>query len=571
MAKPIKLSNNKKRKIEQLLGLAGRALQQGDAFECVATCDAIEAISPAYPDSLHVRGLLALQQGDLEQALQYLQQAVTLAPKRADIMASLGNAQVQAGDMDAAMACYQQALSIDATDMATHLGLAAARMVQEQYFEAITVLERAKKRKPGDADVRMGLFQACHAVNRYDEARSHLEAILARDGGHAEAHYGLSILAVEQGAMEMARPHLYHALQINPFHVDAWSVLADLSRYDEENEETVAMLHVYQHCPEGSEARMKMAFALAKVRDDLGAYTEAFTLLDEANAIRHGQSTFDTPAAVAALAEVVAKSTASLLADGAQTPHTPCLFVLGMPRSGSTLAEQILASHPQVKALGENGHLALAIRDVAGDVKSPAALNSLSTEQCEAIGEQYMQRVEQAAGPARCYCDKTLSHISLVGLIHRALPQARFVHMRRNPLDAALSIYKNNLQGSHFAYGYDLSELGQYYAAYQRLMAHWASVLSAEQFYQMDYEQLVTSQEPQTRALLAACGLDWNPACLDFQQAGHAVQTASAVQVRKPLSANSIGLWKHYRQQLAPLQSLCPPDADRIRQAIQNP
>ncbi|WP_167631424.1 tetratricopeptide repeat-containing sulfotransferase family protein [Mariprofundus ferrooxydans] len=560
MAKRMKLSGNRKRKIEQLLGVAGRALQQGETEACESACGQLEALYPDHPDLLHLRGLLALQQGGVDAGLLQLKQAVAAAPTRADLLASLGNGWFQAGDTQAAMECYRQALALDATDIATHLGMAGALMAQGELTEARVMLERARKRKPGDAMVRMGLFQVCHALNLYSEARTHLEAILARDAGHAEAHYGLGVLALEQGALEEVREHIHHALQANPYHADAWLVLADLRRFEAEDDETQAMQQVYQHCPPGSDARMKLAFALAKVRDDLGDYAAAFELLQEANAIRHADNAFDTDAAVAALAEITTLD-GERMRENADISHTPCLFVLGMPRSGSTLVEQILAAHPDVTALGENGCLESAIRDVVGDISlSPAALNALPQAQCTAIGVRYLERVGQLYGSSDCYCDKTLSHIALVGLIHRALPQARFIHLQRDPLDTCFSIYKNNLQGTHFGYGYALSELAQYYQGYLQLMAYWRELLPADLFYELEYEQLVAGQEQQTRLLLQACGLSWSDACMHFQQANHAVQTASAVQVRKPLSTASIGVWRQYEAYLTPLLGLMRTD-----------
>ena len=559
MTRRIKLSNNKKRKLAQLITVAGQAIQQGHTPQCSSACDEIESIYPHHPDALHLRGLLAMQQGNIEQAFEQLQQAIDRAPSRADFLASLGNLQIQTGDTDAAIANYKQALNLDSNNIATHLGLAGALMAQDKHHEALELLERIKKRKPGDASIRMGLFHACHALKRYDAGRSHLQAIIARDAGYSEAHYGLAILSLEQGDMEAARRHIQHTLEINPYHCDAWLVRVDLQHYKASDNDIEIMQQISQQCPEGSDAAMKMAFALAKAEDDLGHYDEAFSLLQKANAIRHQQNNFDTTAAIAGLDQIIQTCSSEIMNKYVETEtlqHKPLLFIVGMPRSGTTLVEQILAAHPEVTALGENGFLQAAIHNVVGPSLSPAELNSLPNEQCAAIGASYVKRIEQEYGSDSFYCDKTLSHINLIGLIHRALPQARFIHLQRHPLDTCLSIYKNNLQGIDYAYGFNLSELASYYAAYQRLMSHWNNVLPGGALYHMNYEQLVEHQESQTRTLLQACKLTWNESCMHFQQARHAVQTASAIQVRKPLSSRSIGLWHHYEQALRPLQGL---------------
>ena len=560
MVRPVKLSNNKKRKIIQLLSLAEQALHNGNSAACRDNCDAIEALYPHHPDSLHMRGLLSLQLGLTEQAINQLRQASDAAPARADIIAGLGNAQLQAGNIDTATNCYQQALQIDAGDITSHLGLSGALMAQERYSEARELLEHIKKRKPGNSSIRMGLFHVYHALNQHETACSQLQAIIKRDANNAEAHYGLSILAIEQGKLDTAQHHARLALESNPYHADAWLVWVDLHRSDESGHEIEAMQNILQQCPEYSDARMKMSFALAKAHDDLGNHDIAFSMLKEANKIRHKHSTFDTAAAISELNLIIDSYSASTLAKPTQKEHNPCLFVVGMPRSGTTLLEQILASHPDVTALGENSHLQAAINELTEPGLRPSQLNALPIEQCIKIGENYLKRIQQHSDSGICYCDKTLSHINLLGLIHKALPQARFVHLQRHPIDTCLSIYKNNLQGTHFGYGSDLKELADYYATYLCLMTHWKKTLPGDLFHDMRYEQLIKNQETQVQALLKFCKLEWNESCMHFQQAEHAVKTASAIQVRQPLSTRSIGIWQHYKKHLGELQKLCQSD-----------
>jgi len=559
MTRRIKLSNNKKRQISQLLTIAGEALQQGNPSQCMRACDEIEVIYPQHPDTLHLRGHLAMQNGHVDEALTLIQQAIDAAPGRANFLASLGNLQLQAGDIDSAMKNYRHALTMDANDIATHLGLAGALMAQDQHQEAFEVLEKIKQRKPGDASIRMGLFQACHALNRYDAGRAHLEAIIARDSDNADAYYSLAVLSIEQGDIEDARRHIQHALHANPYHCDAWLIQVDLQHYEETSEDLGILQQIHLQCPDGSEAAMKTAFALAKVKDDLGHYEEAFSLLQKANTIRHQHNNSDTATVITEIDQVIQSCSGEIVNQQKESilpAHPHHLFIVGMPRSGTTLVEQILATHPDVTALGENGHMQAAINDIVGSTLSAAELNILPDHLCSAIGANYLERIQQGHRSSTHFCDKTLSHINLVGLIHRALPQARFIHLHRHPLDTCLSIYKNNLQGRSFAYGSDLTELGNYYAAYQRLMKHWSQVLPAGILHEMIYEQLVTHQEEQTRNLLQACKLEWSESCMHFQDADHAVQTASAIQVRKPISSRSVGLWHHYEQALTPLRAL---------------
>jgi len=241
------------------------------------------------------------------------------------------------------------------------------------------------------------------------------------------------------------------------------------------------------------------------------------------------------------------------------TKHLPSapgrqpIFVLGMPRSGTTLVEQILASHPLVFGAGELN--AMQISSVQTQVLSnrvfPGSVGELSTGQCEMLAEQYLRRLYRHAGSAEYAVDKLPHNFLYIGLIKYILPGARIIHCRRNPLDTCLSIYKNDFTGNH-PYSHDLKDLGDYYLQYLHLMSHWHSVFPFE-IYDVQYENLVTDTDEEVRALLKFCGLSFEAACLEFHKTQRIVATASTAQVRNPVSTKSVALWKEYREQLQPL------------------
>jgi hypothetical protein len=198
--------------------------------------------------------------------------------------------------------------------------------------------------------------------------------------------------------------------------------------------------------------------------------------------------------------------------------------------SRATLLEQMLAAHPQLHACGENALLSDAL-----------AACAWSAQQCRAVGEAYLQRLRSSDCDALRFTDKTLTHLTRIGVIARLLPAAKIIHLRRSALDTCLSIYRNNITGELFDYGHDMGELGRYHRMYERLMAHWRSVLPAGMLIEIDYEQLVADSEATLRTLLEACGLSWDPACLEFRRADNRVQTASMTQVRQPLYTRSVG------------------------------
>jgi hypothetical protein len=212
-----------------------------------------------------------------------------------------------------------------------------------------------------------------------------------------------------------------------------------------------------------------------------------------------------------------------------------------MPRSGSTLIEQILASHPDVHGGDERPDF-------------PELLRGFDGVDYRALGTAYLGRSRALAPSAARVTDKLPGNFLHAGAIHLALPKARIIHSRRDPADTCLSCF-TKLFRSEQAYTYDLGELGRYFRAYARLMAHWRAVLPPSVFLEVDYERLVADPETQTRRLLAHCGLTWDPACLAFHQTQRDVRTASAVQVRRPIYHGSIGRWRRYGARLSPLLS----------------
>jgi len=562
MALRPKLSNNRKRKVKMLLGAAFEALQRGESGLCEQHCSEIEAIQPGNADAAYLRGVLARDGEQCEQAEAYFKQAITAAPKRADFVAALAGYYLSVGDYEQAVPVYRQALVIDPYAINAQIGLAGALVCLSQYEAAIALLEDAKKRRPGAIDIRMGLFQACHDSGRSEAARGHLQDILKREPEHAQAFYSLGLLELENGALTNGEKAIRQAIACAPDYTEAYLVLADLRRHTSENDDTSAMRELYARCPEGSIEQMNMAFALAKVNEDLGRseqnqqrFDDAFSCMHEANAIRRSFSRYDEIAELGCIQQIIDCCSADTIAQHSGVLDTAPLFVLGMPRSGTTLVEQILAAHPDVYACGENPMLADAMATVSatGSAVDPLAVYQWKPDQCEQTATAYLNSLRQCDADALKFTDKTLNNIMHIGSIARMLPKAKIIHVRRNALDTCLSIYKNNITGDLFDYGHDLGELGRYFCMYERLMAHWKRTLPEGMLIEIDYEKLVADQERQSKALLHACGLQWNPACLDFQQAGNRVLTASMTQVRQPMYAHSVGAAKPYQQHLQTL------------------
>ncbi len=304
--------------------------------------------------------------------------------------------------------------------------------------------------------------------------------------------------------------------------------------------------------------RIFLHFGLGKAYADLGRQ-DAFRHLLEANRLQRQRITYDEGATLGLLQRAADAFNADLmnakagLGDHSKVP----IFIVGMPRSGSTLVEQVLASHPQMFGADE----ITAFQNVASNLEGPQgrqkwgtseSLASMTGEQLRWVGTQYVRHIRTMAPNAERITNKALGNFLLVGLIHLTLPKARVIHVQRDPIDTCVSCFSKWFVNLHH-YAYDLAELGRYYRGYEALMEHWRRVLPKGVMLDVRYENLIDDFEPQARRLVAHCGLDWDPHCLDFHRTERTVKTASAAQVRQPIYRSSVGRWLDFREFLQPL------------------
>jgi len=300
------------------------------------------------------------------------------------------------------------------------------------------------------------------------------------------------------------------------------------------------------------EERVELGFALGKAYADLGRDEEAWHAYAQANASMRGRIAYDEQAALGLVGRIAEIVTADLLADPPGDPAPGPVFIVGMPRSGSTLAERMLAGHPALRTLGESNDFALARAQAIGDgmkAPFPDGVAALDPSALRRLGQVYRQRV--GPGPV---VNKMPGNFAYLGFIHLALPGARFIHTVRDPMDGCLSCFFERFAVGH-PYCYDLGELGRFRKAYDGLMAHWRRVLPADTLLDVSYEALVSDPETEVRRMLDHLGLDWDPACLEFAGREGVVRTASIAQVRQPLYKTSVGRWRRWESWLGPLKS----------------
>jgi tetratricopeptide (TPR) repeat protein len=334
--------------------------------------------------------------------------------------------------------------------------------------------------------------------------------------------------------------------------------LAELKKFRPGDPELAALEQLAGDERLDPEKHVYVAFALGKALDDVGRYEQAFAHLRAANALKRRQIDYDEAAYVAAcqaIRQVFGPELFTRFA-GAGDPSPAPIFVLGMPRSGSTLIEQILASHPQVHGAGELDNLNQLVREICDadgrTIPFPQCIGSLDDDGLRRLGEAYLASLPPLADGKIRITDKMLGNFFSVGLIRLILPNARIIHTVRDPVDTCLSCFSKIFVCGH-AFSYDLTELGAFYRGYHQLMAHWRSVLPAGAMLEVSYEDVVDNQERQARRLIEFCGLAWDDRCLDFHKHDRPIATASNVQVRQPLYRSSVARWRRYAPYLEPL------------------
>lgn len=383
------------------------------------------------------------------------------------------------------------------------------------------------------------------------QARAAAAARPDNDGVQA----GLGNLLTELGQLAEATTVLRRAVRLAPHRADHYARLAKVVKFaaddpDLPRAETLARDAARLPEPE----RIELGFALGKAYADLGRDADAWAAYAEANALMRGRIAYDEGGALGLVARIAGAFPAGLLADPPGDSGPGPVFIVGMPRSGSTLAERMLAGHPAIRALGEANDFAVARAQALGErarIPFPEGVAALDAGSLRRLGQVYRERV--GAGPGRLAVNKMLGNFAYLGFIRLAMPSARFIHTVRDPMDGCLSCFFELFAEGH-PYCYDLGELGRFRKAYDGLMAHWRAALPEDVLLEVSYESLVADPEAEGRRMLAHLGLDWDPACLDFAGREGAVRTASVAQVRQPLYRTSVGRWRRWEPWLGPLK-----------------
>jgi tetratricopeptide (TPR) repeat protein len=515
------------------------------------------AANPNYLEPLNNLGALLLEEDRIPEALEALQKALRLHPDYPESICNMGGIHLAQEENDAALVSFKRALELRPIYIEAQMGLARTLQALERLEEAEAAARNAIRMDESSPKAHALMGSICTESSMPEQAEREFDRALAINPDCDEALLGLGHLCVENGDIDRAETLFRRALERKPDNVGAHIHLIQARKVQPGNESFTVLLEQQKEVDKHSDNRkISLHFALGKCYDDTKDYAQAFPHYLAGCKLKRAKFDYDPDAAAKQfidLAEIFSKENIDRLRGGGDSSALP-IFVLGMPRSGTTLTEQIIASHPEVYGAGELPELLrIAHRRTSAATNSfPDNLRYLDHPTLAAWGAEYIASVKPRAPDARHITDKMPANFFAVPLIHLMLPNAKIIHVNRNPVDTCVSCFTRLFHRKQ-EHTYDLAELGRYYTAYARLMTHWREVLPAGAFLDIQYEEIVADQEKEARKLLDYCGLEWNDACLDFHKTKRQVRTASVTQVRQPIYKTSVERWRKYEEFLGPL------------------
>lgn len=542
-----------------LIRQAGEHLRAGRPADAIEPLQQAAQVQPGNAILLHDLGLACFESNRIDDAIAALRQAAAAEPRFSDAHFHLGIALEKQGDSRGAIVAYDRATELrpDLTEAWYRAGALVYTLGHRE--ESIGCFRRAAETGPRTSFGRLGKARALLTQDRDLEAEKVLQKTVAVEPQNALAHDLLGNLLSELGRFDEARACFERAIALAPLLAGSYYDLVRCRRITGEDAGLVGQMDAALATP-GLEAaqRHRLQLALAKVHDDLGNYQNAMEHLDAADAVRRTSLAFDPLAFGAEIERMIARCTPALMARASELGRTDAMpvFIIGMPRSGTTLVEQIVSSHPQVGAGGELNYwnecgAAWHAQESAG--VEPAFLAR--------AGADYLRLLRDLAPRRARVTDKMPFNFLWAGLIHLAFPCALIIHCRRHPVDTALSIHQTHFHPA-LAFPTGGTELVEYMRGYRRLTDHWRTVLPPDRYIELDYEELTRDPEPVIRRIIAACGLDWNDACLQPERNPRAVKTPSKWQTRQPIYRNSVARWRRYEPWLGPLRALMDETAD---------
>lgn len=505
--------------------------------------------------------------GNLDQAEVIYRNILAKFPKTADAYNLLGTIYHQRGRHQVAVDLINKALEIDKKKARFYNNLGNALRGCGEMKNAEKAFRKAVKIKPKYASARNNLGTSLLVAGNLSSAISTYQKTLKIKPDFYAARHNLGNAYYEKGDIDKAVHCYREVLDQAPLYTKAARNLAESKKFIEKDSDFERLRHLADNNTLTGEDKANALFAYAKANDDLKDPKTAFDLYLSANKAHRGTYKYDPEDDRKLMVDIRSVITPDFLDqhrnDGIAEPGP--IFILGMPRSGTSLVEQILASHPTVHGAGELYFMEqIVFYDVRekGTKTFSEGLENATAEKITSLAKSYLDRQQHLPVKADFIIDKMPRNFLYTGLIKAILPNAKIIHCRRQAEDSCLSIFKKYFVGQQ-QFAYDLEELGKFYNNYLDHMDYWRDIMP-DGFYEIDYEKLISGQRTETEKLLAYCGLQWDDACLDFHKTKRVVRTASTDQVRQPIYTSSVEAWKKYEKELAPLTTILNSRRDRI-------
>ena len=506
------------------------------------------------PFLYNIKGACLSEIADLDNAISFLEQAIKIKPDYAEAHFNLGVSNQKIGRHQEAIKNYGNALSNNHAYSSAHHNLGLIHLNQDRLEAAIKSFEWAIAYSPNYAEAHNSLGAAFQEIKRFDDAEGAYEKAVSLNGNYVQAIYNLGIVSEILNKPDEALKSYLETTAINPLHCQAHRSISVLKNYKADDPHIIELTSLYSRENQSTSDKIMLSFALAKVNEDLGNDSEYFKYLNEGNSLRKKELnyTFTESKNFHSTIVKVFESTQEAVtrkksnSDNFIRP----IFILGMPRSGTSLVEQIISSHHEVHGAGE----LLALRKIVTPILDSHLKNNeytLLENDFLLIREQYLDFLSLLNTSERIITDKMPMNFRLIGFILSAMPEAKIIHIKRNAIATCWSNYKNFFSAGN-GFSFNQSDLVNFYKLYTELMEFWHSKFP-NKIYNLNYENLTTNQESETRQLLDYCGLDWDENCLDFHKNKRGVATVSKSQVRKKIYQGSSDAWKKYESYIKPI------------------
>ena len=541
----------------QWLAIAVGHHKRGALDEAQTYYSRILAAEPEHADTLQLLALVCKRQGNCEQALALMHHSLRVDPDQPHVWLNLGHTYAGTQQFDAAYEAYKQAVVRDQHNAGAHFGIGLMCRHLHSYKEAEAAFQIALHLQPHypEAWRNLGIIYKTQG-NNIAALKAYAHA-LEQDAANPVLHVNVGHIFKSMGKCAEAEAAYSESIRLKPDFAEAHRYLAQARYYVDSSNPHIAQMEKLAHKRELPDSeRVHLCFALAKAYQDAGVVVKSWKYLKQGNQLKRKAYDYDAKATEQWFDDIIHAYPQQIVAtqEGEGRLENTPIFIVGMPCSGASLVEQLIASHPDVHGAGELDALRMLVQRVwprwYGDSYPEAAHHMGAHHKLQLAGE-YLRVLDHylPEGKSRA-TDRMPENFRFIGLIHQLLPNAKIIHCVRDPMDVCVSIYRRYFAGNH-PYVYDLRELGMYYRQYQRLMEHWCNVLPEGVMLDVPYEELVNDQQFHMRRLLDFCDLSWDDTRLAFHQTGRPVPIASAMQIHTP--AQSTDTWRKEADYLQPL------------------